>query len=56
VITAADFQPAFLTVAVIAACAGLAFAQLPAEAGAELARRAPAPSAGPTEAADQKLG
>ena len=54
-ITAVDFRPAFLTVAVIAASASLAFVQLPAEAGAELARRAPAPSAGPTDATDQKL-
>ena len=56
VITAVDFQPAFLTVAVIAACAGLAFAQLPPDAGAELARRAPAAGTGPTDATDQKLG
>jgi len=54
-ITAVDFQPAFLTVAVIAASASLAFVQLPPEAGAELARRAPAPRAGPTDATDQKL-
>jgi MFS family permease len=54
-ITASDFQPAFLTIAVIAAAAGLIFAQLPPEAGAELARRAPAPRAEPTEATDQKL-
>jgi len=31
------------------------FARMPADAGAELARRTPAPTAGPTEAADQKL-
>jgi EmrB/QacA subfamily drug resistance transporter len=56
VITAADFQPAYLAIAVISACASFAFAQMPAEAGAELARRSSAPSAGPTEAADQRLG
>jgi EmrB/QacA subfamily drug resistance transporter len=55
-ITAADFQPAFLAIAAIAACASVAFARMPADAGAELARRTPAPAPGPTEAADQKLG
>ncbi len=55
-ITAADFQPAFLTIAAIAACACVVFARMPADAGAELARRTPSPSPGPTEAADQKLG
>jgi hypothetical protein len=28
---------------------------MPKDAGAELARRSPAPAAGPTEATDQKL-
>jgi EmrB/QacA subfamily drug resistance transporter len=55
VITAADFQPAYLIIALISASAVLLFAQMPPEAGAELARRPPAPHAGPTEAADQKL-
>jgi MFS family permease len=55
-ITAADFQPAYLVIAVIAASASLVFAQLPADAGAELARRTPSPPAGSTEATDQKLG
>ncbi len=54
-ITAADFQPAFLAIAVIAAGAGIAFARMPSDAGAELARRTPTPAPGPTEAADQKL-
>jgi EmrB/QacA subfamily drug resistance transporter len=54
-ITAADFQPAFLTIAVIAGCAFFVFVRMPADAGAELARRSPTPAAGPTEAADQKL-
>ena len=48
-ITAADFQPAFLIIAVIAGCACLVFARMPDDAGAELARRPPAPT-------DQKLG
>jgi len=55
-ITAEDFQPAYLAIAVIAACAGLVFVRMPADAGAELARRTPMPSAAPTEATDQKLG
>jgi fucose permease len=53
-ITAADFQPAWLTVALIASCAAFVFARMPADAGAELARRPMGPA--PTEAADQKLG
>jgi EmrB/QacA subfamily drug resistance transporter len=56
VITAADFQPAYLTIAVIAGCASFVFARMPVDAGAELARRTPGPAAGPTEATDQKLG
>ena len=56
VITAADFQPAYLTIAVIAGCASLLFARLPVDAGAELARRTPLPAPSPTEASDQKLG
>ncbi|HEX2353630.1 MAG TPA: MFS transporter, partial [Xanthobacteraceae bacterium] len=55
-ITAIDFQPAYLIVAVIAGCAFFVFARLPADAGAELARRTPAPAAGPTEATDQRMG
>jgi fucose permease len=55
-ITAADFQPAYLAIAAIAACASLVFAGLPADAGAELARRTTAPAAGPTEASDQRMG
>ena len=47
---AADFQPAYLAVAVIAGCAFFVFARLPADAGAELARRTTAPTPGPTEA------
>jgi EmrB/QacA subfamily drug resistance transporter len=55
-ITAADFQPAYITIALIAGCAFFVFVQMPVDAGAELARRAPASAAGPTEATDQKLG
>src|SRR5262245_3122576 len=50
-ITAPDFQPAFIAIAIIAGCAVFVMAQMPEDAGAELARRTPAP--GPTEAADQ---
>jgi EmrB/QacA subfamily drug resistance transporter len=55
-ITAADFQPAYLTIAVIAGCAFFVFARLPANAGAELARRTTATGAGATEATDQRMG
>jgi hypothetical protein len=55
-ITAADFQPAFLTVAAIAGCAFFVFLAMPADAGAELARRTTAPAAGATEATDQRMG
>jgi EmrB/QacA subfamily drug resistance transporter len=56
IITAADFQPAFLTVAAIAGSAVFVFLAMPADAGAELARRTAAPAAGATEATDQRLG
>jgi EmrB/QacA subfamily drug resistance transporter len=46
-ITAADFQPAFLTIALIAACAVFVFMRMPPEAGEGLARRAPGPVADP---------
>jgi len=55
-IMAADFQPAYLTIAVISGCAVFVFARMPVDAGAELARRTPTPIAGSTEATDQKLG
>jgi EmrB/QacA subfamily drug resistance transporter len=54
-ITAADFQPAYIAIAMISACAFFFFVRLPTDAGAELARRTPTPPAGPTEATDQKL-
>jgi EmrB/QacA subfamily drug resistance transporter len=54
-ITAADFQPAWIIVALISSTAGLIFLRMPAETGAEIARRTVKPP-GPTEATDQKLG
>ena len=54
-ITAADFQPAFIAIALISACAFFVFVRLPADAGAELARRHAGAGARPTEATDQKL-
>jgi EmrB/QacA subfamily drug resistance transporter len=52
VITAADFPPAFILMAAISALSGLVFWRLPANAGAELADRTPAP----TESSDQRVG
>jgi EmrB/QacA subfamily drug resistance transporter len=52
VITADDFAPAFLLVAALSALAAPIFWRLPANAGAELVDRAPAP----TEASDQRVG
>ena len=49
---AADFPPAFLAVAIISALSVLIFARLPADAGAELAGRLPAP----TEPSDRPVG
>jgi predicted MFS family arabinose efflux permease len=40
-ITAADFPPAFLLIALISAVSALIFARLPPDAGAELAHRTP---------------
>jgi len=51
-ITAADFPPAFILVALISALAAIAFWRLPHDAGAELADRAPAA----TESSDQRVG
>jgi MFS family permease len=51
-ITAADFPPAFILVAVISALGAIAFWRMPHDAGAELADRAPAP----TESSDQRVG
>ena len=51
-ITAADFPPAFILVAVISALAAIVFWRLPPDAGAELAARTPAA----TESSDQRVG
>jgi EmrB/QacA subfamily drug resistance transporter len=51
-ITAADFPPAFILVALISALAAIVFWRLPADAGAELAARTPAA----TESSDQRVG
>ena len=45
-LVAADFPPAFLIVAGISALSALIFARLPADAGAEMANRMPAPVEG----------
>jgi hypothetical protein len=57
-ITAADFQPAYIAIALIAASSVFIFARMPEDAGAELAQRTPESGtvdAAPTDAADQKL-
>ena len=54
--SAADFQPAFVIIGMIAATAAILFARLPPDAGAEISRRTPGPQPGPTQATDQKLG
>lgn len=60
-ITADDFAPAFVIVALISAASALIFAQLPADAGAEMSghRPVPAPKAEPIAAAettDRRIG
>ena len=55
-ITAADFQPAWIIVALISAMTSLIFWRLPPDAGEEVSRRQSASSAGPTAASDQKQG
>jgi len=52
ILQARDFPPAFLAVAAISALSVLIFVRLPAEAGAELADRLPAPA----ESSDQRTG
>jgi MFS family permease len=54
-IQAADFQPAFLVVAFVSACAAFVFMRLSHDAGAELANRLPNPAGNPAEAQDQKI-
>jgi hypothetical protein len=53
-LTTADFQPAFLFVGALSAAAALVFMRLPADAGAELANRVPAPTQ--TETTDNLVG
>jgi EmrB/QacA subfamily drug resistance transporter len=55
-ITAADFQPTFVIVALVSATTVLLFRRLPPDAGAEVSRRQSATSTGPTAAGDQKQG
>jgi hypothetical protein len=54
-ISAADFPPAFLAVAAISALSTFLFAQLPRDAGAELANRLPEPAGNPAQAPDQRI-
>lgn len=54
-IEAADFQPAFIAVALVSACAVVVFMRLSPDAGAELANRLPNPTENPAEAPDQEL-
>jgi MFS family permease len=54
-IQAADFQPAFVVVALVSACAALVFVRLSPDAGAELANRLPNPAGNPAEAPDQRI-
>jgi len=55
-ITAADFQPAFVIVALVSAATCVIFWRLPPDAGAEVSRRQSASTTGPTAAGDQKQG
>ena len=54
-ITAADFQPAWIVIALIGASASVLFWRMPVDAGAEVARRSVG-TEGPTAATDQKQG
>jgi fucose permease len=54
-IEAADFQPAFIAVSLISACAVFLFLRLSPDAGAELANRLPDPAVDPAEAQDQRI-
>jgi EmrB/QacA subfamily drug resistance transporter len=55
-ISAADFQPAWVVVALISGLTSLIFWRLPHDAGAEVSRRQTASDAGPTEPGDRKQG
>jgi hypothetical protein len=54
-IEASDFQPAFIAVALVSACAVLLFIRLAPDAGAELANRLPNPAGNPAEGPDQRI-
>jgi len=55
-ITAADFQPAWIVIALIGASSSALFWRMPVDTGAEVSRRSVGTDAGPTEATDQKQG
>jgi MFS family permease len=55
-ITAADFQPAWITISAIGALSSLLFWRMPADAGAVVARRSIGTDQGPTDTTDQKQG
>jgi hypothetical protein len=55
-ISAADFQPAWIVVALMSGLTSLIFWRLPHDAGAEVSRRQTASDAGPTQTGDQKQG
>ncbi len=55
-ISAADFQPAWVIIALISAATSLLFWRLAPDAGAEVSRRRIASASGPTDAGDQKQG
>jgi MFS family permease len=55
-ITAADFQPAWIIVSLVSAMTCILFWRLPPDAGAEVSRRQSAATSGPTAASDQKQG
>ena len=55
-ITAADFQPAWIIMALMSAMTSFMFWRLPPDAGAEVSRRQTAASTGATAASDQKQG
>ncbi len=55
-ITAADFQPAWIVIALIGASSSVLFWRMPVDAGAEVSRRSVGTDRGPTDATDQKQG
>ena len=55
-ITAADFQPAWIIIALIGASASVLFWRMPVDAGAEVSRRSVGADRGPTDPTDQKQG